>query len=56
VKRIHGQFPHDLDKRLDDNEQPYPLLKFGDIKGETEIAILAAQDQTISTIYFKNTI
>jgi hypothetical protein len=27
--------------------------KFGDIKGETESVIMAAQDQAISTNYFK---
>jgi hypothetical protein len=32
------------------------MTKFGDIKGETESIIVAAQDQTISTNYFKNKI
>jgi len=36
-----------------DNEQSYPWLKPGDIKGETESTIVAAQDQAISTNYFK---
>ena len=31
-------------------------LKFGDIKGETESTIVAAQDQAISTNYSKNKI
>jgi hypothetical protein len=31
-------------------------LKFGDTKGETESTIVAAQDQTISTNYFKRKI
>ena len=39
-----------------DNEQSYQWLKFGDIKGETESTTLAAQDQVISTNYFKNKI
>jgi hypothetical protein len=39
-----------------DNEQLYRWLKFGNIKGETESTIVAAQDQTISTNYFKNKI
>ena len=34
----------------------YRWLKFGDIKGETESTIVAAQDQAISTNYFKNKI
>jgi hypothetical protein len=39
-----------------DNEQSHRWLKFGNIKGETESTIVAAQDQAISTIYFKNKI
>ena len=34
----------------------YRWLKSGDIKRETESTIVAAQDQTISTNYFKNKI
>jgi hypothetical protein len=37
-------------------EQSYRWLKSGDIKGKTESTILAAQDQAISTNYFKNKI
>ena len=37
-----------------DIEQSYSLLKSGDIKGETESTIVAAQGQAISTNYFKN--
>jgi hypothetical protein len=50
-KRMHGQFPCSLDEKLVDKEQSYRWLKFGDIKGETESIIVAAQDQTISTNY-----
>jgi hypothetical protein len=32
------------------------MAEFGDIKGETESVIMAAQDQTISTNYFKKKI
>ena len=39
-----------------DIEQSYRWLKFGDIKGETGSTIVAAQDQAISTNYFKNKI
>ena len=39
-----------------DNEQSYRWLKSGDIKGETESTIVAAQDQAISTNYFKKQI
>jgi hypothetical protein len=34
----------------------YQWLKFGDIKGETESTIVAAQDQAVSTNYFKRKI
>jgi hypothetical protein len=49
-----GVFPRNLDNKLVDNEQSYLWLKFGNIKGETESTIVAAQDQAISTNYFKN--
>jgi len=56
VKRMHGQIPRNLDEKLVDIEQSYRWLKSGDIKGETESIILAAQDQEISKNYFKNKI
>jgi hypothetical protein len=37
-------------------EQSYRWLKFGDINGQTESTILAAQDQALSTNYFKRKI
>jgi hypothetical protein len=49
---MHGQFPRSLDEKLVEKEQSYRWLKFGDIEGETESTIVAAQDQTISTNYF----
>jgi hypothetical protein len=55
AKRLYGQFPQSLDEGLIDKEQSYRWLKFGDIKGETESVIMAAQDQAISTNYFKKT-
>ena len=39
-----------------DIEQSYRWLKSGDVRGETESTIVAAQDQTINTNYFKNRI
>jgi len=42
-----GQFPRNLDVKLVDIEQSYRWLKSGDIKGETESKIMAAQDQAI---------
>jgi hypothetical protein len=52
-KKTHGQFPRSLDEKLVDKEPSYRWLKFGDIKGETESTVVAAQDQAISTNYFK---
>jgi len=55
-KRMHGQLPRNLDGKLVDIEQSYRWLKSGDSKGETESTIVAAQDQAISTNYFKSKI
>jgi len=53
---MHGQLPRNLDEKLVDIKQSYRCLKSGDIKRETESTIVAAQDQAISTNYFKNKI
>jgi hypothetical protein len=53
---MHGQFPCSLEEKLVDKEQSYQWLKLGDIKGKTESTIVAAQDQAISTNYFKRKI
>ena len=53
---MHGQLPRSLFEKLVDIEQSYRWLKYGDIKGETESTIVAAQDQAISTNYFKKII
>ena len=55
-KRMHGQLPRNLDEKVVDVEQSYRWLKSGNIKGETESTIVAAQDQAISTNYFKKKI
>jgi hypothetical protein len=55
-KRMHRQFPRMLDEKLVHNEPSYRWLKFGNLKGETESTIVAAQDQEISTNCFKNKI
>ena len=55
-KRMHRQLPCNLDEKLEGIEQSYRWLKSGDIMGETESTIVAAQDQAISTNYFKNEI
>jgi len=53
---MHGQLLRSLDEKLVDFVQLYRCLKSGDIKGETESKIVAAQDQAISINYFKNKI
>ena len=53
---MHGQLPRNLDEKLVDIEQSYRWLKSGAIKGETESTIVEAQDQALSTNYFKNKI
>ena len=45
-----------LRRKLVENKQSNRCLKSGYIKGETESTIVAAQDQTIGTKYFKNKI
>ena len=55
-KKMHGQLPRNVDEKLVDIEQSHRWLKSGDIKGETESTVVAAQDQAISTNYFKNKI
>jgi ribosomal protein L11 methylase PrmA len=52
-KWMHGQFPRSLDEEFVDKKQSYRRLKFECIKGETESTIVTAQDQAISTNYFK---
>ena len=51
---MHGQLPLNLEEKLVDIEQSYHWLKSGNITGETESTIVAAQDQAISTNYFRN--
>ena len=53
---MYRQLPRNVDEKLVDIEQSYRWLKSGDIKGETESIIVAAQEQAISTNYFKNKI
>ena len=48
--------PNNLNEKLLNIEQSYRWLESGDIKGETESTIVAAQDQAINTNYFKNKI
>jgi hypothetical protein len=49
-RRIHGRFPHTLDKNCMDKEQLYWCLECGHMKGETECLIVATQNQTANTV------
>jgi hypothetical protein len=51
---MHGQYSYKLGEKLVDMEQSNRWLKCGDIKGETESTIVAAQDQAAKTNCFKN--
>ena len=46
---MHGQCPHNLGKKLVDNEQSH-------MAKETESTVVAVQDQAISANYFINEI
>jgi len=48
---MREQFPRNLEEKLVDNEDSYRWLKFGDIQGEAESTIVAAEDQASSTNY-----
>jgi len=53
---MQRQLSRNLDEKLVDIEQSYRWLISGDIKGETESTKVAAQDQAISTNYYKKRI
>jgi hypothetical protein len=40
-----------MDTQLIGEEERFPWLSRGNLKGETESEIIAAQDQTLPTIY-----
>jgi len=50
-KKMHGQLSCKLDEKLVDIEQSYRWLKSGDIKVDTEIRVVAGQDQAIGKNY-----
>jgi IS30 family transposase len=52
-RRIPGQLQRNLDEKLVDIEQSYRWLKLGDIQGETESTVMAAQDQKLVQNIFK---
>lgn len=52
-KVMHGQHARQVKEENINREMSYSWLKNGDLKGETESVIVAAQDQAITTNYIK---
>ena len=51
-KVMHGQYIRNIDRQLISEEDTFLWLSNGDLKAETEIEIVAAQDQEIQTKYY----
>jgi hypothetical protein len=51
-KVMHGQYGRNIGRQLISKEDTFLLLSKGDLKAETEIELVAAQDQTIQTKYY----
>jgi len=47
----HGQYIRSMDRELISEEDKFPWLLSGDIKGQTVSEITAAQDQALQTKY-----
>ena len=50
-KVMHGQYIRNIDRQLISEEDTFLWLSKGGIKAETEIEIVAAQDQALQTKY-----
>jgi len=48
---MHGQYIRGMDRQLIGEDERFPWLSRGNLKGETESEIIAAQDQALPTIY-----
>ena len=49
---MHGQYIRNIDRQLISEEDTFLWLLKGDLKAETEIEIVAAQDQALQTKYY----
>jgi hypothetical protein len=50
-KVMHGQYIRSVDRQLVSEERHVPMAVEGDVKGETDSEIIAAQDQALRTKY-----
>ena len=50
-KVIHGHYARNMDRQLIGESDTFLWLSRGDMKGETESDIVAAQDQALQTTY-----
>jgi len=48
---MHGQYIRSMDIQLIGEKDRFQWLSSGNLKGETESEIIAAQDQALPTIY-----
>ena len=48
---MHGQYIRSMDRQLISDEDTSLWLLRGDLKGETESEVIAAQDQALQTKY-----
>jgi len=55
-KQMHGQYPKRIGKKNADHQMTNQWFKTAGLKSETERFIIAAQDQTIKTNYYRNKI
>lgn len=53
TKSMHGQYAREMSEETVNRESTFSWLKDGDLKGETESLIVAAQDQAITTNYIR---
>jgi len=51
-KVMHGQYIRNIDRQFISEEDTFLWLSTGDLKAETEIEIVAAQDQALQTKYY----
>ena len=48
---MHGPYIRSMDRQLTGEEERFHGCRWGNLKGETESEIIAAQDRALPTIY-----